>query len=106
MAETYPNRIYRSWTLATRTWWRPSSSSPRGRSARHALSARRSRIKLVAWHQAHRGELDPDQAWFWTEEWQSGEREASQQMEAGQGVTYATGEDFLASLSEPTNPAK
>lgn len=27
--------------------------------------------------------IDPDQAWFWTEEWQKGEREADEDIRAG-----------------------
>ncbi len=27
--------------------------------------------------------IDPDQAWFWTEEWQKGEREADEAIRAG-----------------------
>lgn len=39
-----------------------------------------------------------DQEWFWTEEWQEGEREASAQVAAGQTTFYETDEDFLAAL--------
>jgi antitoxin PrlF len=38
-----------------------------------------------------------DQAWFWTDEWQRGEREASQAIAAGRLETYASGADFLDS---------
>jgi hypothetical protein len=55
---------------------------------------------LVAWHQTHRREVDPDQAWFWTPEWQAGEREASREIREGAGVTYETDEDFLASFEK------
>lgn len=39
-----------------------------------------------------------DQAWFWTDEWQAGEREANQQAAAGEGVVFADGDAFLDSL--------
>jgi len=42
--------------------------------------------------------VDASQAWFWTESWQAGEREASRQMDAGEGTTYDTATDFLADL--------
>ena len=42
--------------------------------------------------------VDASQAWFWTEEWQAKEAEASRQLAAGEGAAYATGEDFLADL--------
>ena len=42
--------------------------------------------------------IDAAQAWFWTPEWQAGEREASAERAAGQGTTYESSEDFLDSL--------
>lgn len=43
--------------------------------------------------------IPADQAWFWTEEWQAGEREASEQASNGEGTVYDTADDFLDSLS-------
>jgi AbrB family looped-hinge helix DNA binding protein len=42
--------------------------------------------------------IDSSQSWFWTEEWQSGEREASEDLAAGRTRHYESDEDFLASL--------
>ena len=42
--------------------------------------------------------IDASQAWFWTPEWQAGEREASADIEAGRMEVSMSGEDFLASL--------
>lgn len=42
--------------------------------------------------------IPAEQAWFWTGEWQRGEREASEQLAAGQGALYADGDEFLDSL--------
>ena len=42
--------------------------------------------------------IPANQAWFWTEEWQAGEREAAAEIKAGIGTVYNSGEDFLASL--------
>jgi antitoxin PrlF len=39
-----------------------------------------------------------DQAWFFTPEWQAGEREAEEQKARGEGDAYDTDEDFLASF--------
>jgi bifunctional DNA-binding transcriptional regulator/antitoxin component of YhaV-PrlF toxin-antitoxin module len=39
-----------------------------------------------------------DQTWFWTDEWQAGEREASLQAAQGEGTVYDGAEDFLDSL--------
>lgn len=43
-------------------------------------------------------QLNPDQAWFWTEEWQAGERDVDRELAAGHGVT-GTPEDFDAALA-------
>lgn len=42
--------------------------------------------------------IPADQAWFWTDEWQAGEHEASQQLARGEGTVYGNTEDFLKSL--------
>lgn len=42
--------------------------------------------------------IPTDQRWFWTEDWQVGEREASAQIAAGEGDFYESDEDFLAAL--------
>lgn len=39
-----------------------------------------------------------DQAWFWADEWQAGEREASEQIRAGVGTVYDDEDTFLDSL--------
>lgn len=56
-------------------------------------------------------ELRPDeprlasQAWFWTEEWQAGEREVDEQVARGEVRDFASTEDLMAYLrgitSEP-----
>jgi antitoxin (DNA-binding transcriptional repressor) of toxin-antitoxin stability system len=41
--------------------------------------------------------IDPDQAWFWTPEWQAREREVDEERAAGiAGREFDSGEDFLA----------
>ena len=42
--------------------------------------------------------VDADQTWFWTAEWQKGEREASAELAAGRGETHMSEDEFLASL--------
>lgn len=42
--------------------------------------------------------IPADQTWFWNEEWQSGEREASRQAAKGEGTVYDSAGDFLDSL--------
>jgi 8-oxo-dGTP diphosphatase len=47
------------------------------------------------------GELrDPEQAWFWTPEWQAREREADAEIAAGQIEVFETAEEFLNALDE------
>ncbi|KWX02244.1 AbrB/MazE/SpoVT family DNA-binding domain-containing protein [Carbonactinospora thermoautotrophica] len=41
-----------------------------------------------------------DQRWFWTAEWQDGEREASEQIAAGQGTRFDTEAAFLDHLEK------
>jgi AbrB family looped-hinge helix DNA binding protein len=45
-------------------------------------------------------EIDPDQAWFWTPEWQAKEREADEDIATGRLTTYYSTEEFLAALGE------
>lgn len=40
----------------------------------------------------------PDQAWYWTEQWQRGEAEADADLGAGRGTVHRTESDFLAAL--------
>jgi len=41
---------------------------------------------------------DPDQAWFWTPEWQAAERKADEDLAAGRYKDFATMDDFIADL--------
>ena len=50
------------------------------------------------------GPIDPEQAWFWTREWQAKEREADDDVAAGRGTTYESDDEFLAALDERTKP--
>lgn len=54
----------------------------------------------------------PDQAWFWTPEWQAGEAEADADLAAGRSTVYASESAFLAALDaapaadEPTRAGR
>jgi len=50
------------------------------------------------------GRIDADQAWFWTREWQAGEREAEADRLADRATSYANDEEFLAALDARTKP--
>jgi len=42
--------------------------------------------------------FDEDQAWFWMEEWQAGEREVEKERQAGPPNRHYSGEEFIAML--------
>jgi bifunctional DNA-binding transcriptional regulator/antitoxin component of YhaV-PrlF toxin-antitoxin module len=42
--------------------------------------------------------IDPDQAWYWTPEWQEGEREVDAEIAAGGLRRFESDEEFLAYL--------
>jgi AbrB family looped-hinge helix DNA binding protein len=44
--------------------------------------------------------IDASQAWFWTQEWQQGEREASDDIKAGRVTTLESAAAFLGSLDD------
>lgn len=50
------------------------------------------------------GRIDPEQAWYWTREWQAKEREADDDRAAGRVKRFETDEDFLRALDERTKP--
>ena len=43
-------------------------------------------------------EIPKDQAWFWTEEWQEGEREADEDIKAGRVKAFDNVDDLIADL--------
>ena len=45
-------------------------------------------------------QVDKDQAWFWTEEWQEAEREASEDIAAGRVKTFDTVEELIRDLNK------
>ena len=51
-------------------------------------------------------EVAPDQAWFWTPEWQAGECEADADFAAGRYQRFTSGEEFIASLDGPFVPCR
>lgn len=64
-----------------------------------AVSAGQTPEALVeAW--AEQLGCDPEQAWFWTPEWQAGERRADEELRAGLGQYFDSEEAFLAGLDE------
>ena len=49
--------------------------------------------------------VDATQAWFWTPEWQAGEREADADLAAGRSETFESGEEFVRALRSIAKPA-
>jgi hypothetical protein len=50
------------------------------------------------------GRIDPEQAWFWTQAWQTKEREADDDLSAGRSTSYMSDDELLAALDERTKP--
>jgi len=44
------------------------------------------------------GLIDPDQAWWWTEQWQKKEREAERDMKEGKVKKFSNVEDLIKNL--------
>lgn len=42
--------------------------------------------------------IPTDQAWFWSADWQAGERQASRELAAGEGTVFDDPDAFLDSL--------
>jgi hypothetical protein len=51
-------------------------------------------------------ERDPDQAWFWTPEWQAMEREADEDIAAGRYKTFDNMDDLIADLDAGASSRK
>jgi AbrB family looped-hinge helix DNA binding protein len=49
--------------------------------------------------------IDKSQAYFWTEEWQKGEREADEDIKAGRWVEFDSAEDLIADLHRQVKDA-
>lgn len=48
--------------------------------------------------------IDASQAWFWTPEWQEGERRADEEIAAGLGERFDSDEEFIAALEARSKP--
>jgi len=47
--------------------------------------------------------IPPDQAWFWTEQWQKAEREAQADINAGRVHRYASADEAISALEKRAN---
>src|SRR5471032_2400058 len=50
--------------------------------------------------------IDATQAWFWSPDWQAGEREADADRAAGRIETFSSGKEFLDALRTPAKGRK
>jgi hypothetical protein len=50
------------------------------------------------------GRIDPEQAWFWTREWQVKEREAYDDLAAGRATTFNDDGELLGALEADMKP--
>jgi AbrB family looped-hinge helix DNA binding protein len=48
--------------------------------------------------------IDASQAWFWTPEWQAGERQADADIAAGRGMRFESDEELLTYLDARMKP--
>lgn len=55
-------------------------------------------VRMKGGGQVEMALIDPDQAWFWTEEWQAAEREADEDLAAGRSEVYDDAKAFLDSF--------
>ena len=62
-------------------------------------------INARQWAFDRMGEVNGDQAWFWTPEWQAKEREADAALAAGRVTCFESDEAFLAALEARTGNA-
>jgi antitoxin PrlF len=50
--------------------------------------------------------IDVTQAWFWTTDWQAGERDANADLAAARVSSYASGEELLGALRKRSKPTR
>ena len=50
--------------------------------------------------------IDRDQAWFWTPEWQAGERAADEDLATGRIKTFSTPDEFIEALKKASKPKR
>jgi AbrB family looped-hinge helix DNA binding protein len=60
----------------------------------HAKGLTKEEVEVAA----KAGLVDPDQKYWWTEEWQKGERAAEADIRAGRVQTFSSKEEFLSGL--------
>ena len=57
------------------------------------------KLEVVLDFVSYLAERDPDQAWFWTAEWQAAEQKADEDLQNGDYEDFDTMDDFIASLN-------
>ena len=50
------------------------------------------------------GRIDPEQAWFWTREWQAKEHEADEDLGASRVTTFESDDELLGALEADMKP--
>jgi hypothetical protein len=58
---------------------------------------------LTAWVSLTFSRAMADQTWFWTPEWQEGEREVDEHIAAGRTTYFDSVDEFLAALDRETS---
>jgi hypothetical protein len=57
-------------------------------------------LKLKSASATSENERDRDQAWFWTKEWQEGERRVDEHLRRGEYEDFDSMDDFIAALDD------
>ncbi len=68
--------------------------------ARQSLEVPADLVDVLAEYLRETMAVVEDQAWFWAEEWQAGEREAEADVAAGRVQVFGSMEDLLADLEQ------
>jgi hypothetical protein len=69
-----------------------TASAPETADAVHSVSSVPDTTELIL---IQRGWLPREQEYYWSEEWQAGERESRAELAAGHGVRFETAEDAI-----------
>lgn len=85
--------------MTTRDVWPGATLPPEVRAALPVVAGDEVEFVLEAPGVVAIRRLDPaDQGWFWTPEWQEGEREAQADLEAGRLETYDSADALIRTL--------
>ena len=65
-----------------------------------ASSTNEAKVFIPILHEGRIIMIDPEQSWYWTDEWQAGERRVDEYIRNGDYDTFDTMEEFLRTLRD------